>query len=212
AAAYDGPNSLNAASRQQIQAFLTKAYTTFHGSAEGLDKLLATAKSNPFPPAGFTIQSSAQVAQAKADAAAADAAAHPQLTLWRTIREKLQSDGGAAYWDMFMKDALMPGGASGVMKFKGKIVSLKPETRPKQIVLAVENPGMGDATLNLDEALPGKMDPGEEISFSGQAKAYTAMPYMVTFDVMKADIEGWTGKNPAPRRRGGARNKNRKKK
>lgn len=212
AAAYAGPNSLNAANRQQIQSFLTRAYTTFHGSAEGLDKLLAMAKDNPFPPAGFSIKSSAEVAQAKAEEEQKAAAANPQLALWKNIKMALTSDTGAAYWDMSMKDAALPGGANGVMKFKGKIVSMTPETRPKQIVLAVETPGMGDATLNLDAPLPGKMEPGEEISFSGVAKSYMASPYMVTFDVMKDDIEGWTGKNAPARRPAAGKGKNRRKK
>jgi hypothetical protein len=54
----------------------------------------------------------------------------------------------------------------------------------------------------LDEALPGKMDPGGEIEFSGTAKEFTKEPFMLTFEVSTDDIEGWTGKGPAPVRRG----------
>jgi hypothetical protein len=51
-------------------------------------------------------------------------------------------------------------------------------------------------TLKLDSALPGKMDPGAEIGFSGVADSFTKDPFMVTFTVEKSKIEGWTGKNP----------------
>ena len=44
AASYDGPNSLPAATRQQVQASLTKMYTTYHGSNDGLPQLMAAAK------------------------------------------------------------------------------------------------------------------------------------------------------------------------
>jgi hypothetical protein len=60
--AYDGPGNLPASQRTQIRTYLTKAYTAFHGSADGLDELLALAKSNPFPPPYFTIQSTVDIA------------------------------------------------------------------------------------------------------------------------------------------------------
>ncbi len=41
AAAYDGPNSLPADNRKAVQTYLSKAYTTYHGSADGMDMLLA---------------------------------------------------------------------------------------------------------------------------------------------------------------------------
>jgi hypothetical protein len=42
------------------------------------------------------------------------------------------------------------------------------------------------------------MEPGAEIGFQGIATAYTASPYMVTFDVEKAKITGWKAAAPAP--------------
>lgn len=60
--AYDGPNAVPAAQRPLILDYLTKAYAAFHGSTDGLDQLLALAKSNPFPPPYFTIQSTVDIA------------------------------------------------------------------------------------------------------------------------------------------------------
>ena len=50
AATYDGQNSLPAAARKQALDYLTKTYTAYHGSKDGLDKLLAwprTVRSRP---------------------------------------------------------------------------------------------------------------------------------------------------------------------
>jgi hypothetical protein len=85
-----------------------------------------------------------------------------------------------------------------VQKFKAKIVSMTPETKPKQIVLALEQPGVPDVTLELSQALPGKMEAGEELQFEGVAKSYTRQPFMVVFEVEPKQIDGWTGKNTAP--------------
>jgi len=197
AAAYDGPNSLPAASRKDALDYLTKTYTAYHGSNEGLDKLLALAKNNPFPPEGFTIESIQQISAKQAASQEEFLKAHPDLGLWQTaIKEPLTKDGGDAFFEMSMKGALLPGGANGVMKFKGKIISMTPETKPKQIVLGLEQPNVPDVTLELSEALPGKMDPGAELQFEGVAKSYTKQPFMLVLETEPNKIEGWTGKNP----------------
>ena len=98
-------------------------------------------------------------------------------------------------------------GAGGVTKFKGTLVSSKPELRPKEITLAIEKPGVADCVLKLAEGatLPGKMEPGGTIEFDGTAKEFTKEPFMLTFEVTKEQIVGWTGKNaparPTPKKK-----------
>ncbi len=110
-----------------------------------------------------------------------------------------------------MKGALLPGGANGVQKFTAKIVSMTPETKPKQIVLALEQPGVPDVTLELSGALPGKMEPGEELQFEGVAKSYTKQPFMLVLETDPNQIVGWTGKNLAPARKSRVKAKSRTK-
>jgi hypothetical protein len=107
-------------------------------------------------------------------------------------------DGGEAYFEMNVKNNLMPGGANGVQKFKGKIVSMTPETKPKQIVLALEQPKVPDVTLELSAALPGKMEAGEELQFEGVVKSYIRQPFMLVLEADPKQIDGWTGKNATP--------------
>ena len=206
AAAYDGPGSLPAANRTTIQTYLGKIYKTYHGSDEGLDKLLAMAKANPVPPPDFKIESTADIAMAKAKAEAEAAAANPMMTLWKTIKGELTSDHAQAYFETSVKGAALPGGANGVHKFKGKLISMAPAVKPKVLILAVEKADVPDVTLKLGTPLPGKMDPGAEISFDGTATEFTKEPYMLTFEVMeKSQIQGWTGQNvPTPAKKSGA--------
>jgi hypothetical protein len=200
AASYDGPGALDANTRKQIDAFLTKAYTTFHGSPMGLDQLKMQAKASAMPPDGFAIKSTVDIANEKEKERQAAATANPMLAFWGDIRENLKGDNSAMYWEA-MKDSAVPGGVNGVMKFKGKLVSTDPETKPKTLMVAIGG-DMPDAKLVLTEPLPGKMDPGGDISFSGVAKEFSKDPYMITFEVEAADIEGWTGKGPVPARSG----------
>jgi hypothetical protein len=206
-AVYDGPGAMDAKTRGSVDNFLTtKAYPLYHGSAEGLAELKTLAKTNALPPEGHKIKSTVDIEAEKAAASAAEAAANPMLALWRTIKTELTGDNGPAYFESSVKDAGLPGGANGVTKFKGKLVSTTPAVRPKELILAVEG-AAADVTLKLEEPLPGMMEAGGEISFSGAAKAYTKDPYMLTFAVSKEDIEGWTGKGPAGARAPGAAKK-----
>jgi hypothetical protein len=208
AAAYDGPGALPSQDRNNIKTYLAKVYPQYHGSTEGLDQLLALAKTNGTPPADFKIKSTADIAQEQAQKEAEEAAKNPMLTLWvKTLKENLIKDDGEMFFEMNVKDAALPGGANGVMKFKGKIVSMTPATRPKEIDLAIEKPGVTDAKLMFETALPGKMEPGEELEFDGTAKSFTKEPFTITFAVEKDALVGWTGKNAAPAKKAPAKKK-----
>ncbi len=99
-----------------------------------------------------------------------------------------------------MKGADVPGGAGGVQKLKGKLISSKPALRPKELTLAIVDGSTPEVTLNLDAPLPGKADAGTEIEFAGVPSAFTKEPFNVTFDVEKKNVSGWPGKD-APARR-----------
>jgi hypothetical protein len=195
AASYDGANSLPAANRTQIMAFFKKAYATYHGSDEGADQLLAMAKTSPLPPADFKIQSKNDILQAKADQDAADAAKDPQMALWRNIKKELTGDNGQAYFDMGLKDAALP-------KFKGKLISMTPALRPKELVLGIEKPDVGEVTLKFENALAGKMETGADLEFECTGNSFTKEPFMLILNCEKEQLTGWTGKNaggaPAP--------------
>ncbi len=197
ASTYDGPAALMPADRQTLTAYLKDAYVKYHGSADGLDKLIASAKSSAMPAAAFAIKSKADLDKEAADREAELERQNPSLGLWKRVRLELQGAGGASYFDASMKGAVLPGNVNGVAKFKGKLVSMVPETKPKELVLAIENSDKPDVTLRLDSALPGKMAAGSEIEFEGIADSFQKDPFMVIFNVEKAKIGGWAGK-PAP--------------
>ncbi len=197
AAVCDGASALPNNDRQTLTTYLKDVYFKYHGSIDGLDQILAAARTSALPPAGFTIESKHDIEAKKFEAEEALERANPSLGLWKRVRGELQHEGGEAYFTDSVKGYSLPGGANGVAKFKGKLVSMTPEVRPKELVLAIENPDHPDATLKLDSALPGKMEPGAEIEFEGVADSYTKDPFMLTFVVEKSKIVGWIGKAPA---------------
>jgi len=219
AASYTGPGALPVAAQKQALDYITKTYVAYHGSNQGLQELLAMAKTNAFPPEGFTIMSKNQIAVAAAQQQAAADAANPIFAFWRDlVKVPLLKDDGQMYFDTVMKGAILPGEpgkAKGFEKFKAKLISMTPENKPKELVLALEKPDVPDVTLKFEEALPGNMEPGSVIEFEGVPDSYTKDPFMVTFLVTKEQLgDSWTGKNAAPARgkgkgpaRGGAKGK-----
>jgi hypothetical protein len=184
--------------------YVQRAYKGFHGSDEGFNNLIAAAKSSALPPADFHIETATEIAEKQQKKAAEDAAKNPELTLWKNIKAELTGPEGANYFNSSMKDAQVP-------TLKGKVVKLEPENRPKTLILALEDGTTPDATLKFEMALPGKVDPGTELSFEGVPQAYTASPFMVLFNVEPEKLHGWTGKNAAPVRRAAPKGGSKKK-
>jgi tetratricopeptide (TPR) repeat protein len=188
AATYDGPEALAPAGRQQVLGFVQKAYKGYHGSDDGFNDLVAAAKTQPAPPADYHIRTAGEIAAEAQKKEDADAASHPELTLWKNIKTQLTGADGATYFSSSMKDAQLP-------TLKGKVVKLDPELKPKTLVLALEDGTTPDATLKFEMPLPGKVDVGTELTFEGVPQSYTASPYMVVFNVEPDKLHGWTGKN-----------------
>lgn len=198
-AAYDGPGALTPQGRQQVMTTLQSLYQQWHGSTDGLDQVIAQAKTSALPPENFAILNKSQVAQQQAVAEQAKMeqlkTQNPSLALWISIKQALTSDQGESYFEK-MKGAEIPN------EFKGKLISATPELHPKELVLAIADGRTPDATIKLDAAEGCKMEPGTEIGFkNGAATSYTANPFMVTFDVTKANVTGWKKCTAAPARR-----------
>ncbi len=182
---------LAAAFLKTVDTYFVNAYNRFHGKDEpGLAELRKVALATPMPPAGFKIEDVNEIA-AKGDEAFKKA--NPELALWRTIKTELTGPNGDSYFSSNMKDAEIPA------KFKGKIVSIKPALRPKEVVVSIGDGTTPDATLKFEEALPGKADAGTEVEFTGVAKEFAKEPFMVTFDVEREKLTGWPVKETAPR-------------
>jgi tetratricopeptide (TPR) repeat protein len=197
AAQFDGPGGFNESDRNSMLTYAMNQYKNYTRSDRGFDHVLAMSKSAPLPPADFHIDSAAEIAQRELKDQQERDAANPMLALWRNIRTALTKDNGQEYFDSNMKEALLPGGVNGIAKLKGKLVAVHPTGRPKkmELIVAIENPS-GDATLQLDQPLPGTMQPGGEIAFEGVAKSFSKDPFTVVFEVERAKVEGWTGKAP----------------
>jgi hypothetical protein len=181
AATMEGQGALTPQGRQQIDDFLRKAYTSYHGPDDaGLNELKALAKSQPAPPADFTVKSANQIATEKQQQFQKD---NPQLALWMNVKLALIAEGGAQYFETQMKGALVEG-------LKGRLISAKPAVHSKELVVGLADPATPEVTLRLDAPLKGKPETGCDIEFGGVPTAFQADPFLVTFEVETAKIKG----------------------
>ena len=107
-----------------------------------------------------------------------------------------------------MNEALLPGEpgkTKGFEKFKAKLISMEPATKPKTLVLGLEKPDVPDVTLKFEEPLPGTMEPGADLEFEGKVVGYKKEPFMLTLEVdpEQKQLVGWTGKNAPGATKGG---------
>ncbi|MEO8659983.1 MAG: hypothetical protein ABI693_16045 [Bryobacteraceae bacterium] len=204
AANYEGANALDPATRKQIQTYLEKIYTNFHGDKSGLDEIIARAKTDPMPPADFKIKSSAALAAEKEEEFKKS---NPMLALWMSIKKELAGPNGPQYFTDSVKDHAIPGGANGVTKFKATVISMTPATRPKEVVVAIADATTPEATLKFETPLASKADPGTVIEFEGTPVAFAPDPFNVTFDVEKEKLSGWPAAAPAAKKSAGAARK-----
>jgi len=190
AVAYDGPGALPAPSRQQIDSFLTKAYSGYHGDATGLPELKTQAKANAVPPADFKIASVKEVSEAKLKQEQEEATKNPELALWKRVKEELNGPNGQQYFDSSMKDAAIP-------KLTGKVIS----QTPKSLVVGIEG-DQPEVTLQLAEGTLPQVAPGTSITWDGAVgKSFTKEPFMVTMEVERSKISGLPAGRPAPAKR-----------
>jgi hypothetical protein len=124
----------------------------------------------------------------------------PQLAMWLDLKRQLQSPNGKQYFELVLRDALVPGATDSVHALRGTVVSNKPAKRPSELVLAMSDGQTPEVTVTLRDSrqhltpMLKPIPPGTEIEFWGIPVLFTQNPFMLTFEV-KAE-NGPAGANP----------------
>jgi hypothetical protein len=173
AASYTGTGALPDAARQQIDSFFVNAYNRYHGEdAAGLEELRNLAKSQPLPPDGFKILSSAEMA---ANAEEKLKTEQPQLYFWLRLKEALTAANGASYFDGGMKEALVPQAEQAPLK--GTVL----ESDRKFATLALSDSTTPEVKLVFEPARRTALAPGTVVEFWGVAQKLTQSPFLLEF-------------------------------
>jgi tetratricopeptide (TPR) repeat protein len=177
----DGAGALDPTRKSQIAKYFERVFKSFAGDDDAdMKNIINQAKASPYPPPGFKIESKEEKMAKNEEKFKAE---NPNLYMFMKVKEQLVADGGETYWQD-LKDAELP-------ELKGKIVSMSPETNPKEIVVAITTADTPEVTIVLDTALRGKAEPGTELTFVGVAKEYSKDPFTLKVEVDDAKLKGW---------------------
>jgi hypothetical protein len=174
------------AQKKTLSDRLEKMYAGYHGELAGLEQVKATAAQSPLPPEGWTIQSVTEISQAQIAAEEKFNKEHPEIVLWRVLRDKLTAAGAEAYFEMELKNIELP-------QLKAKILG---QTTPKELAVLVDYlsparpPVSADATIKLDAPWKGKLEPGTLISIKGAVgESFKKEPFGVTMRVERGGVQ-----------------------
>jgi hypothetical protein len=173
-----GAGALNDSGKQTTETYLEKIYLGYHGDLSGVDDVKKVASQSPALPANWKIQSVQEISQDRIAAAEQFAKDHPDIVLWRSLKERLIAADGETYFADSVKDRELP-------PLKGTVAA-QPDA--KMIVVAIEEAGSGEITLKLDSALRTPVPPGTAIEFVGVPESFANAPFMVTMTAERGKI------------------------
>jgi hypothetical protein len=175
------------AQKKTLDSQLERMYEGFHGDLKGLEQLKETAAKSPMPPDGWTVQIVTEIRKAQIATEEQFNKDHPEIVLWRVLREKLTAAGAEAYFETDLKNIELP-------KLKGKVLG---QTSPKELTVLMDyvstaNPptAVADATIKLDGPWKGKIEPGTVITITGAvAESFAKDPYTMTMRVDRKSVQ-----------------------
>ena len=116
----------------------------------------------------------------------------PPAALWRNLKRALLAPDGPEYFQMGMQGAILP-------TLRGRVARLDPPVNPTRIFLIMDDgrveSNAADAALEFEKPLPGSVDYDTVLTFEGVGKSFTQNPFLLTMEVAKENLHGWTGKN-----------------
>lgn len=110
----------------------------------------------------------------------------PQTVLWTQMKKQLSSSDGERYFEANLRGASLP-------LLKGTLVSALINEGVSRLVLKMPGSEEPDVTLIVYSAsvkLAPNPVPGSSIAFAGIGDAFSMNPFMLTFDVDVANLQG----------------------
>ena len=160
----------------QISEFGRKWYVKYHGSDQGWTDLLAAAKTNPTPPAGFTI-------------AAAPPPPTPQEQAANLLKSKPVKEMSFAEWELILSSGNQQAAdqvwntIKGVpLQVQGQVISSTPTRLELAATVDDIDAKRADIVLDMAAPIPVRLRPkvGETIPIEGTPVSYTPNPFVMT--------------------------------
>jgi hypothetical protein len=161
----------------QITSYGKNQYTKYHGSDEGWTDLLTLAKTNPLPPAGFTVKQYVPPTPAQQ---AAD-----------LVKSKSPKEMSFAEWELVLSAGSQPDADKVWTAIKGVPLQMegtvmKASSTELQIAASQDDIDQkrADIVITMTGPIPAKLMPqvGSTLDFEGTPASYTPNPFVMTME------------------------------
>ncbi len=159
----------------QIEKYARSQYVKYHAGDDGWPQVLAAAKANPTPPAGFTIKP----------------APTPAEQAHKMVQDTTPDKMDFATWEFVLSNGSQEDQDAVWNAIKGKAVQMNGvvfKATPTQFEIAASSDDIAakkpDVTLNFEDTVPAKLIPkeGASLDFQGEPASYTPNPFMMVME------------------------------
>ncbi|MFZ0997419.1 MAG: hypothetical protein WAO17_04420 [Candidatus Sulfotelmatobacter sp.] len=165
----------NAQYQQSIEKYAKGLYVKYHAGEDGWTDVLAQAKANPAPPAGFTIKPAPTPAEQAHNMVVATPPDKMDFATWEFVLSNGSQEDQDAVWNAIKgKPVYMNGTVIKATSTEFDIAASEDDIVAKK----------ADLTLTFEEKVPLRLIPkeGASLDFQGEPASYTSSPFMMTMD------------------------------
>jgi tetratricopeptide (TPR) repeat protein len=165
----------NAQYQQQIEKYAKGQYVKYHGGDDGWTDVLAQAKANPAPPAGFTVKPAPTPAEQVHAMVTTKKPEEMNFAEWQFVFTNGSKEDQDVVWNAIKGKAVqMNGQVIKAAATEFQIAGSSDDIDAKK----------ADITLTFEDKVPLKLIPkeGASLDFQGEPASYTASPFMMTME------------------------------
>jgi tetratricopeptide (TPR) repeat protein len=162
-------------SQAQIEKYAKGQYMKYHGGEDGWTDVLAQAKANPDPPAGFTIKPAPSPAEQAHNMVVATPPDKMDFATWEFVLSNGKQEDQDAVWNAIKgKPVYMNGVVIKATSTEFDIAGSSDDIDAKK----------PDITLTFEEKVPLRLIPkeGASLDFQGNPASYTPNPFMMVME------------------------------
>jgi hypothetical protein len=165
----------NAQYQQQIEKYAKGQYVKYHAGDDGWTDVLAQAKANPNPPAGFAIKPAPTPAEQAHNMVVATPPDKMDFATWQFVFANGSKEDQDVVWNAIKGKAVqMQGTVIHATATEFDIAGSSDDIDAKK----------ADITLTFEDKVPLKLIPkdGVSLDFQGEPASYTPSPFMMTME------------------------------
>jgi tetratricopeptide (TPR) repeat protein len=198
-------NLAGAGGKDQIQTYGQKVYKNYHGSTDGWTDVITLAKTNPLPPAGFTITqyvppTPAEQARDLVKDKTPEQIKQLSFGEWELVLSAGSQEDQDKVWNVIKGVPLQMEGTV----LSGSTPEATPPASPASVLQIAGSEDdieqkKADITITMTGVIPARTMPkeGDTLDFEGTPVSYVPSPFMMTME--KGVLLKKAGAKPAPK-------------